>query len=268
MNRRLLLEKLLTACHYIDYLIKSKHRKGRGIHSPFVFELVSKVLFDRHDYPEYQYLDQIRNELKNSKEEVEIYDIGSRSKIFQTNKRSVSQMVSHLSISPKYGKLLFRLVRYYKPQQIIELGTSIGISAFYMAKGSPESKIVTLEGNPSLVAFAGDLFKRNGIDNIEIKEGLFDELLPPMKQNYQAPGLVFIDGNHTCDATLRYFLFFSNCMDEGFIIIDDIHWSRDMHKAWKQITLNPRAKVSINLFRLGIIILNDNITPGYLQVRH
>ncbi len=267
MNGERLVEGFVTACHFIGYLLRSKHRYGHGVHSPFAYEFISKVLFDRAIYPEYKVLQTLRNELKKSPEKLPVQDIGSVSVHFMKEYRKVSSLTCISSVNQKYSELLFKISRFYKPATIVELGTSIGLSALYLAKGSPESKVITVEGNQSLSQFASGLFRKCQVDNIIQIDGLFDDQLEKLKRDYSMPELVFVDGNHSYEPTLRYFEYFSSQMKTGILIFDDINWSHEMRKAWKEIKRNRKARVTFDLFYMGIVILNDSISPGHYRVR-
>jgi len=259
--------KIHLAHDYFNYLIRSKHRKGHGIHSPFVYEFVSQVVYDRKVYPEYTDIRNIRNELKNSGKVLPVKNIGAGSDRFTGESCRVKDLVSQSSVHRKFGELLFRMARYYKPAILIELGTSIGLSTMYLAKGAPNAQVVTIEGNKESCEFARSVFKKYKAGNIKAINGMFDDYLPYFEDNYPSPGLVFIDGNHTCEATLRYFNHFANLMEEGFIIIDDINWSDEMRNAWKEITLTAKDRVTLDLFFMGIVIFRKSVTPGHYKIR-
>ena len=263
----IMINEIRRSYHYLDYLVKSKHRNGHGIHPPFVYELASKVLFDRKSYPDYTFIHDIRNELKAGKEILSTTNMGAGSDCFTGEKRKVSDLLSKSSLQPRYGKLLFRIANYYKPATIIEFGTSIGLSTLYLAKGAPQARIATIEGDASLCEFARSLFKKHQIGNIKAINGLFDDYLSYFEKNYPSPGLVFIDGNHSYEATLRYFDHFSERIENGFLIIDDINWSAGMHRAWNEIRNDRRAIVTIDLFSMGIVIIRKMITPGHFKIR-
>jgi len=102
-----------------------------------------------------------------------IENIGAGSVKQKSKYQKIKEMVGFSSVKPKYGKLLFRIARYYKPSTIIELGTSVGVSTLYLAKGAPQSKIVTLEGNASVCDYARTVFKKYQLSNIKAMNGLF-----------------------------------------------------------------------------------------------
>ena len=260
-------EKIHLASGYLNYLLKSKHWKGHGIHSPFVYELVSQVLYDRKPYPGYEEIQVILEKLKNTTDKLPVSEFGAGSHELSGETRSVSEMVLKSSVSNKYGKLLFRIARFYKPSSVIELGTSIGLSTLYLAKGAPDSRVVTLEGNKAVCEYARSLFHEYQLKNVQAINGLFDDYLPYLDEKYSNAGLVFIDGNHTREATLRYFHHFAGLMKDGIIIIDDINWSVDMQEAWETIKLEENNRVTLDLFFMGIVIFRKSITPGHYIVR-
>jgi predicted O-methyltransferase YrrM len=267
MKRNKIYEHFLTALRFMRFLLTAKHRYGHGVHSPFVFELISKVINDKKKYPEYVFLNDIRSQLKVTDDQLKVKEIGSGSARFSTKLRSVSEMIRISSVNRKSGELLFRVSRHYKPDFIVELGTSIGMGSIYLSKGSPKSKLITIEGNQGLVQFANELFLKYPGLNIQTIYGLFDQQLVRIKENYPAPGIVFIDGNHNYEPTLKYFRFFSNYMTAGILIFDDINWSAAMNKAWSEIIKDSKANVTIDLFYMGIVVLDKGVTPGHYNVR-
>ena len=261
-----LAELFLKAASFFHFILTARHRKGRGIHSPYAYTLVADVSCDRSFYKEYDLFTQLRDQLKNTDLEIEVENYGSPSKKFKKGLRKVSELAKISSIDEKHGKLLFRLVKFYKPKFILELGTSIGLATTYLSKGYPKAKIVTIEGNGSLCSFAHKLFLENNLRNIEIKQGLFDDLLPEVLSEFTNHCLIFIDGNHSYEPTLHYFNSICNNFEECMIVFDDINWSSEMRLAWKEIYNHPVAHVSIDLYFMGIVIKNKDITPGKYKV--
>ncbi|HRV54748.1 MAG TPA: class I SAM-dependent methyltransferase, partial [Mangrovimonas sp.] len=108
---------------YLKFLLKSTNQ--HGVHSPFVFELVTKCFYDKKKYTEYNLLKNHRKKLLENKQSIEITDFGAGSKIFKSNLRAINKMAENSGISPKRSRLLFRLVKYFKPSNILELGTHL-----------------------------------------------------------------------------------------------------------------------------------------------
>ena len=252
--------KIIVFWLYLGYLVKARHRKGHGIHSPYVFEMVTKVFFDKTKYADYDLFINIRKKLSDCDTKLQVETLGAKSGFFNTDERMVHDLVRISSVKPKFGKLLYRLVKYYRPSTIVELGTSIGLSTIYLAKGNPEAKVITAEGSSALCEFAKKTFLENKFTNILVKQGMFDDFLDELSEEIFKSVVVFIDGNHQYNSILHYFNFFAERMTEGIIVLDDIHWSRGMNRAWREITRRESSQACIDLFGMGIVILRQGIT--------
>lgn len=203
------LYKFNTIIKAIAHVFKSRYRKGHGVHSPSAFEFVSKVLFDKKFYTDYDIIEHQINRIKQDKRVIEIIEYGAGSGVFNSNKRRVKDIARHAGTEQKTGRLLFRMARYYKPELIVELGTSVGIGTLYLAKAASEKgRVITIEGNKSLAEIAIQNTKSLQLNNIEFCIGKFDEVLDALANKISGSVIVFIDGNHTYDATLKYFRFF------------------------------------------------------------
>jgi len=156
--------------------------------------------------------------------------------------------------------LVYRLVEYAKPSDILELGTAMGISSLYIASAAPKSRIVSMEGCAVIAEKARENFNRFGIMNIELVMGNFDHLLEKTLKDYDKLDFVLIDGNHRKDPTLDYFRQIVPILHPGsIVVIDDIHWSKGMEQAWKEIIAHEAVSISIDLFSAGILMFKEDI---------
>ena len=141
---------------------------------------------------------------------------------------------------------------------IVELGTNMGISTLYLASNNTKARVITYEREKALTAIAKDNINKIGLHNIEIIEGDIDTTLPATINRIDNIDLLFIDANHTYEATKRYYeTFKSHKSDKAIFVIDDIHWSPDMEKIWKEIISEKEVRLSIDLFSMGIVIFNN-----------
>ena len=141
---------------YLRFLLKSTNQ--HGVHSPFVFNLVTRCFYDKSNYSEYKTLRNYRKELLNNNTSLEITDLGAGSQVMKTKTRKVKRIAKNAGSTAFRTELLFRLVAYFKPKHILELGTSLGISTFAMHLGNVTSKITSIEGCPNLVRFSKHQF--------------------------------------------------------------------------------------------------------------
>ena len=244
---------------YINYYLTASNGKGHGIHSPFVYDFIKIVLNDKKKYHEYDLIEKLRAELLSDKRIIEVEDFGAGSLAVPFKEKKVSDITRSFLKSKKFAKLLFRIVKYYKPNTIVELGTSLGISSSYMASATKASKVITLEGAKNVAAIAEQNFSKLNLENVKVKQGNFDETLPAILSEIEVVDLLFIDGNHRKEPTLRYFKnFLKKANDQSIFIFDDIHWSKEMEDAWKEIQLHPEVTLTIDLFFIGIVFFKKD----------
>ncbi|MEO6539414.1 MAG: class I SAM-dependent methyltransferase [Ferruginibacter sp.] len=245
---------------YLHYYFNASSGKGHGIHSPFVFDFIKNVLRDKKEYEYYPVIEKGRQQLLKQKGSIEVEDLGAGSSIIKTNKRVVADMAKSSLKPAKYAQLLYRMVNYYKPLTILELGTSFGITTAYLAAGNPEAKVYTIEGSPAIAGIARKTFSHIGLKNIELAEGNFNHVLPGLLTKTGNIDLGFIDGNHRKEPTLAYFAQLLNSSTPSTILVfDDIHWSAEMEEAWSIIRQHPAVTLSIDLFFVGIVFFNADI---------
>jgi predicted O-methyltransferase YrrM len=239
---------------YLHYYLTSSNGKGHGTHSPFIYHFITKVLNDREHYPAYDKAEQLRKQLLNDQTVLTIEDMGAGSATGKTNQRTIASIAKNAAKPAKFGQLLFRMVKEYKPAAILELGTSLGITTTYLATGDRDAMITTMEGAGEVAAVARKNFSELGLENVHIEEGNFDDTLAVvLKKNVISPGLIFIDGNHREEPTLRYFQQLLPVLNnDSILVFDDIHWSAEMESAWEKVKADPSVRCTVDLFFIGI----------------
>ncbi len=250
---------------FVQYFFAASNGKGHGIHSPFVFDFIIKVLRDRKEYDHYQIIEAARKKLLKESAEIDVVDYGAGSSVIKTNKRVVADITRSSVKTKKYAQLLYRIVKYYQPpagpggHTILELGTSFGITTSYLAAANARAKVYTIEGSAPIAEIAEKTFKRTGLKNIELITGDFKDTLPALLEKLTVVDLAFIDGNHRKEPTLEYFakLLNSSTLNSIFVF-DDIHWSAEMEAAWAEIKQHPSVTLTIDLFFIGIVFLNTD----------
>ena len=194
-----------------------------------------------------------RKELLNSSETIQVTDFGAGSKIFKSNVRPISKIAKIAGISQKKAIRLIRICKAYQPKNILEIGTSLGLGTFALHLGANNAKISTIEGCPNTAAIAQRELKKYRAENVEIIVGEFDRTLPSLLKKHHYD-FIYFDGNHSESATLKYFNWaVQNSKQGDLYVFDDIHWSKQMNKAWKEIQKHPQVKSNITTFEWGIL---------------
>lgn len=240
---------------YLDYYFSASNGKGHGIHSPFVFEFITKVLNDKANYPAYKKVEGLRDQLLRDSRLFVIEDFGAGGRFLEKHERSIDSIARNSAKSKKYAQLLFRIVKYYQPATIIELGTSLGITTSYLSLAKPDARLITMEGAGEIAGVAKQNFRNLGLGNIELIEGNFDNTLSPVVHGLSTLDFAFIDGNHRKEPTEKYFQqLLPKITNDSILVFDDIHWSAEMEAAWTMIKEHESVRCSIDMFFVGFVL--------------
>lgn len=244
-----LLHQISSYAHYRKNSV-SKH----GVHSPFVFELVTKVFpaNKKEDFSEHM-AEEWRTECLINNSFINVLDLGTG----KSGPRKISDIAAKSAKAVKEGQLLHRIIKRFQPKTMLELGTSLGISTLYQASATNFQKFITLEGCPETAAKAKEVFQKNNL-NIEILTGEFDANLKSALESLGEIDYVYFDGNHREAPTLNYF---ETCLPfahkDSVFIFDDIHWSEEMESAWEKIKSDPRVRLSIDVYNFGLVFFRE-----------
>ncbi len=237
---------------YLNYRLTA--HTEHDVHSPFVYNCYQELIAKPTPLEDFWELDQIRKQLQENQTRLRVTDLGAGSKKLGGNSRSISDIVRHGIARKTQAEFLYRLVKRFAPKIIIELGTSVGLTSLYLAKAQADSTLYTIEGCPELSAFSKQQFEQQDVNNIISITGNFDKELPKVLSSLQQVDLVYFDGNHAYEPTLRYFKMALAKKHAGTIFIfDDIYWSPGMEKAWKEIHTHPDVTLSMDFFQFGIV---------------
>lgn len=261
------MSKWIQAKAYIKHFASALTKYD--VHSPFLFDFITNVLQDTRYFNAFAEIEAVRKHLLQNAKSINVEDMGAGSKTMHSAERRISDIARTSLSSPKYGQLLFRIANHYAPVNILELGTSLGISALYLARGSASATVTTLEGSAAIAHLAQQVLDQTHTKNIEVITGNFSTSLPALLQTGYAPDLVYIDGNHRLSPTVEYF---NACMQAAnancIFILDDIHWSAEMEKAWEIICADEKCRLSVDLFYKGIIFTDTAlISKQHVSIR-
>lgn len=253
---------------YLNFLFQSTNQ--HGVHSPFVYNLVTKCFYDTIHYPEYKLLKQYRKLLLEDNSVISVTDFGAGSRVFKSNQRKISAIALNAGISKKRAELLFRIVRYFQPSNILEIGTSLGLATSALSAGNLDAKITTLEGCSKTQMAAKKAFQKSNFShqNIDFVTTEFSSYLSNLKTETLNYELIYFDGNHSQKATLEYFeSLLPTISNESVWIFDDIHWSKDMEQAWQVIKNHPQVTVTIDTFQWGLVFFRKEQAKEHFVIR-
>lgn len=258
---------LQLAVDYLKHRFNSRTR--HGVHSPFAYRLVDKVIYDFHAKPSYTEIEALRTDLLADSRVINITDLGAGSHVNNNKKKQVKVLAKNALKPAKLAQLIHRLAADNAPATIVELGTCLGLTTAYLATAAPNAEIITIEGCPETAAIATENLDRLAITNTHVLNGNFDEVLPRVISELPQLDFVFIDGNHRKDATLNYFKWcLPKLSEKSIMIFDDIYWSAGMKEAWNEIKAHPEVTVTIDLFWIGLVFVRKGQAKEDFRIRY
>jgi len=238
---------------FAKYLYRGN--SAHSIHSPFVFNLYNSAI-KKKTAVHLLFPETVRQELLLNENIIELKGFGAGSRNYSTKRLKVKKHAKNSLKSRSECELIFQIVQFLKPEKILELGTSFGVSTLYLNAAVPTASITTFEGEHVIQELAKKSFQGK---NIESLIGDIDTVLPNFLERETQLDCVVFDANHSYEPTIRYF---KSCLEkahnESFFIIDDIYWSEGMTKAWDEIKKNPKVTISIDLYYFGIVFFRKD----------
>ncbi len=233
-------------------------RNGHGIHSPFAYQLCEEVFYNPLSFYDFIPLSTVRRGLLVNQNSLDIEDYGAGSKTFKSSKRKIRDIAAKGISTSKQSELLYKLMNFFHSSTSVELGTSLGLNTLYMARVNKNGQVITIEGSKALSDFASQLALKNKVHNIRFINARFEDAFPEVLQQIEKLDVLYVDGNHTYDATLTYFnLALAKKHKHSVFIFDDIYWSKGMTKAWEEIKKHPAVSLSIDTFYFGIVFFKE-----------
>tara|TARA_B100000674_G_C37809836_1_gene900566 strand:- start:277 stop:1059 length:783 start_codon:yes stop_codon:yes gene_type:complete len=257
-------KKIRIILKYLQHFFISKNI--HAIHGPFIYNFLNSILREHSENCEN--IEELRKDLLIDNRIINILDFGAGSNINKNPQRSIKDIAKNSAKNKKCGKILYNITKYFQPKNMLELGTSLGISSIYIAQGNSNGKLYTFEGCPETAEIAKENFLKTNTNNIEIIVGDFNKTLSHELKKIKQLDFIFIDGNHQKEATISYFkkcLNYSN--DKSIIVFDDIYWSKGMEDAWDYIKQHNRTTVTIDFFFLGVVFINNELSKEHFKIR-
>lgn len=249
---------------YINHLRCATNSRGYGVHSPFLYSFTQNVIYNKNNFYVFSQIEKIRENLKREETTIKITDFGAGNK----KQAKISEIAKYSLKKEKWAQLLFRIVNFSNAKNVLELGTSLGLTTAYLASVNSKIKCVSFEGAPEIAEIAKKNLELLQINNVEIIEGNIDEVLDKALTGFDTLDFVFFDANHRKEPTLKYFdkcLHFIN--ENSIFVFDDINWSNDMKMAWNEIKNNDKVTSTIDLFEMGIVFFNKNLLKKNFKMK-
>ena len=283
---------LYRAKSWLRHQLTAWNTGGEGVHSPYLFEWVRMVMMDKNAYYIWGEIERCREKMLRDERELEFVDYGSgklkgeNGKLKGENgeRRRVCDIARRSLAKRKYAQMLSRLVNWlgashslengsgtaysleFRGLTIVELGTSLGVTTAYMAAMDSRNRVVTFEGCEAVANIAKENWKALNINNIECRVGEID--VEELVGDIERLDVAFIDANHTYVSTCEYFDILAGIVHEkSVIVVDDIHYTEEMEKAWKAICADERVTSTIDLYQMGLVFFDKHYWKRHYTMR-
>ena len=291
---------LYRAKSWLKHQLTAWNTGGEGVHSPYLFEWVRMVMMDTNSYYKWEEIERCREKMLRDERELEFVDYGSaiKSRSLENGSeaayslefrdvRRVCDIARRSLAKRKYAQMLSRLVNWLgsplltspsrggigdetledrKGLTIVELGTSLGVTTAYMAAMDSRNRVVTFEGCEAVANMAKENWKALNINNIECRVGEIDA--EQLTRDIEHLDMAFIDANHTYEGTCEYFdVLAGKVREKSVIVVDDIHYSEEMEKAWKAICADERVTSTIDLYQMGLVFFDKHYWKRHYTMR-
>ena len=286
---------LYRAKSWLRHQLTAWNTGGEGVHSPYLFEWVRMVMMDKNAYYIWGEIERCREKMLRDERELEFVDYGSgklkgengKLKGESGERRRVCDIARRSLAKRKYAQMLSRLVNWLgsplltspsrggigdetledrKGLTIVELGTSLGVTTAYMAAMDSRNRVVTFEGCEAVANIAKENWKALNINNIECRVGEID--VEELVGDIEYLDMAFIDANHTYVSTCEYFdVLAGKVREKSVIVVDDIHYSEEMEKAWKAICADERVTSTIDLYQMGLVFFDKHYWKRHYTMR-
>lgn len=192
--------------------------KGYGVHSPFAFYFITKILREKLPYSAFFDVEQL---LKKKGAE------------------------PHFPLK-KYH-LFFRIAHFFKPKNILQIGTDDGTDALYLGS----------VGFMPYYACVADKQKQKALNEklgwIHRNADIFDTFPEIPTQTYD---LIYRNLKNDENISIQNLLDVSN--ERTCWIIHPLNASAENKKIWKDIKKHPQVRVTFDKKDVGIVILNPD----------
>ena len=230
-------------------------RGGYGVHSPFVFDLITNVIEDKYAYYSYEKFNVVRKQLKE--------DIR---KIKCKNRRyTVKEVFRKFCFSKHEGRLLFRLANHFQSRTIYVVGCDLGLMPLYLNSWSKSTHCVVFETEQEPATIARNVVEKYSSALVEIlytfnpedfNNSSFD-LIVWGKQFSNSPEEK--ENNYSTFSIEAFNRLLPFIKKNSIMVISEINASRKNKDTWRKVCAANEVTVTLDLYSLGIVFFDPKL---------
>lgn len=214
-----------------------RYRKGFGVHSPFAFTLITRVIDERWRFYCYDDIELIRRQLAY--------------KGFSGVRREIKR---------SHGQLLFRIVNYCKPKRMLQIGSPGGIATLYLTSYASDIQCITLEADAESAQTTAWCVQKYQHASVKILVGDYDETLPQALQELDKLDFVLFHAASRKGENRAWIAeALKHIHPDSVFFFEGIRANAEMRQLWKELCLRSEVVLSFDLYNVGILFFNPRL---------
>lgn len=239
----------------IHFQFRTNHRKGFGIHSPYLYRFITVVLQNKYPYYCFKDIENRADAATTSSfcPETTLWKYPGENTPGETDARQTQKN------NAACRQILFRIIQDARFENLLEIGASTGLETLYMQFANPKARCVTATDSPALTAILQRRFYANAVENIYIQTLDKENNLENITNSFKRIDFVLFNRVNTEQLWEGFHLCQSKRKNNAIFAVLDIHKNADKARVWKNIQKNEDVRVTIDLYHMGIILFHPEL---------
>ncbi len=231
---------------YTTPMSRMRQAWGFGVHSPFAFRLITKVIREKARYYAYDDIEAVCRD--------KVEDCFSR-----------RQKRLRKRILKSRGKLFFRLTNFFRPPDILEIASSWGVSSLYLRLADRLSHLTVVEPSAEVCDFAKALFNDMGVTADFVQER-YESFLPDYFEREKERLYIVVNRLPKSHYNILPSLLDPVLDRESILIIDGIRRNSAVKAWWESLVKDERVRVTIDMKHVGFVCCDPKLNKQDYQV--
>jgi tRNA(1-methyladenosine) methyltransferase and related methyltransferases len=164
------------------------------------------------------------------------------------------------------GRLLFRLVNYFKCKSVLHVGSGSGMLIPYLLTPFADCKGVVLGQGEELILTTEKMKERLGLKNVEFYSDDYMDILNGFIAQSFKFDIIFIDLMDP-DITVELIWMCLKCIHgHTILVIRGIRRNKKMKMMWKRLRENSICVISLDLYTLGIVFFDNKMYKRHYKM--
>ncbi|MEZ7513724.1 hypothetical protein [Flavobacterium frigidarium] len=219
---------------YLQFLWQSKNE--HAVHSPFVFNLLTKCFYDQKPKPAYSFL--------------------------KTSLRENEKLRLDSSLSQKNGHFLYRLHSYFESKHTLVTEATDALAILALATSSATNKIKVITRTPSAT-----------LQEIVAAEAELDFTTTSLEEAINASGnelfnFIYFDNYSDSKKLLEdYITALPSITNDSVWVFNNLHQNKEKKETWEAIKQRAEVSVTVDTFHFQLVFFRREQPKEHFIIR-